>query len=388
MLGSMNPNFNPSNMVVPGIGGQGAFGPSGKAPSYMTTTNANMTGTQAAAPNSSQGSFLSSMFGQQAGIAGLQSQPLDPQQQLQQQLQQLQQQQPQQQQMQGMQTSQPQSNRRAYDPVGMQREQQGNLMQQQGGQQFAPSPRDQMSDRDRFMEGQFQGNQDMPQAQIDAMRSQFGNTFDAQGRNPRPPKAEGLGVSNFVGASSNDMQRMLNRGSISGDNMGDAQRRMEQLRSNEFLAKMRAQNPERFNNPSPPLPLAGMPQQMPPPLAGGAPQFPGSVPPGLAEPRQFSFNPFLNKTTPSTAQPSDQGIMGQAPPSMQQNIPLMQNQMQNQQPPNYGSQQLPQMMGGFGQGSIGNPRMSPFQQMSPSGFAMMQPSTGSQNSAPIQSPFA
>ena len=205
---------------------------------------------------------------------------------------------------------------------------------------------------------------------------------------PTPPKAEGLGVSNFVGASSNDMQRMLNRGSISGDNMGDAQRRMEQLRSNEFLAKMRAQNPERFNNPSPPLPLAGMPQQMPPPLAGGAPQFPGSVPPGLAEPRQFSFNPFLNKTTPSTAQPSDQGIMGQAPPSMQQNIPLMQNQMQNQQPPNYGSQQLPQMMGGFGQGSIGNPRMSPFQQMSPSGFAMMQPSTGSQNSAPIQSPFA
>ena len=57
-----------------------------------------------------------------------------------------QQQQPQQQQMQGMQTSQPQSNRRAYDPVGMQRGQQGNLMQQQGGQQFAPSPRDQMSD--------------------------------------------------------------------------------------------------------------------------------------------------------------------------------------------------------------------------------------------------
>ena len=181
--------------------------------------------------------------------------------------------------MQGMQTSQ--SNRRAYDPVGMQRGQQGNLMQQQGGQQFAPSPRDQMSDRDRFIEGQFQGNQDMPQAQIDAMRSQFGNTFDAQGGGPRPPKAEGLGVSSLVGASSNDMQRMLNRGSISGDNMGDVRRQMEQARSNEFLAKMRAQNPERFNNPSPPLPLAGMPQQMPPSLAGGAPQFPGNVPPGV-----------------------------------------------------------------------------------------------------------
>jgi hypothetical protein len=75
---------------------------------------------------------------------------------------------------------------------------------------------------------------------------------------------------------------------------------------------------------------------------------------------------------------------------MQRNIPLMQNQMQNQQPPNYG----PQQMSAFGQGasnysgSIGNPRMSPFQQMSPSGFSMMQPSTGSQNSAPIPSPFA
>jgi len=414
MLGSMNPNFNPSNMVVPGIGGQGAFGPSGKAPSYMTTTNANMTGTQAAAPNSSQGSFLSSMFGQMGGgstpqpqgIAGLQAQPLDPQQQLQQQQfasqmkQQLQQQQPQQQQMQGMQTSQPQSNRRAYDPVGMQRGQQGNLMQQQGGQQFAPSPRDQMSDRDRFMEGQFQGNQDMPQAQIDAMRSQFGNTFDAQGRNPRPPKAEGLGVSNFVGASSNDMQRMLNRGSISGDNMGDVRRQMEQLRSNEFLAKMRAQNPERFNNPSPPLPLAGMPQQMPPPLAGGAPQYhgqfvqSGNVPPGV-DPGTLPRppNPFftdLSEYAPPSSLPGLGGIMGQAPPSMQRNIPLMQNQMQNQQPPNYG----PQQMSAFGQGasnysgSIGNPRMSPFQQMSPSGFSMMQPSTGSQNSAPIQSPFA
>lgn len=389
MLGSMNPNFNPSNMVVPGIGGQGAFGPSGKAPSYMTTTNANMTGTQAAAPNSSQGSFLSSMFGQQAGIAGLQSQPLAPQQQLQQ----LQQQQPQQQQMQGMQTSQPQSNRRAYDPVGMQRGQQGNLMQQQGGQQFAPSPRDQMSDRDRFIEGQFQGNQDMPQAQIDAMRSQFGNTFDAQGRNPRPPKAEGLGVSNFVGASSNDMQRMLNRGSISGDNMGDAQRRMEQLRSNEFLAKMRAQNPERFNNPPPSAPPTD-PRIFPTP--------PG-VNPGLADgvPRQF---PGLTPTSPSvfTPPPSSAagtagglgGIMGQAPSNLTQYLEMMRSPMQQGGyggPPAQAPQVNPmQSYGMMGMASPMQAQMSqmPEQIMQQGGYAPMQAPTGSQNSAPIASPFA
>ena len=215
---------------------------------------------------------------------------------------------------------------------------------------------------------------------------------------PRPPKAEGLGVSNFVGASSNDMQRMLNRGSISGDNMGDAQRRMEQLRSNEFLAKMRAQNPERFNNPPPSAPPTDpriFPTPPPPPLAGGAPQYPGNVPPGV-DPGTLPRPPNIYRTMgeenmpPPSSLPGLGGIMGQAPPSMQRNIPLMQNQMQNQQPPNYG----PQQMSAFGQGasnysgSIGNPRMSPFQQMSPSGFAMMQPSTGSQNSAPIPSPFA
>ena len=211
---------------------------------------------------------------------------------------------------------------------------------------------------------------------------------------PTPPKAEGLGVSNFVGASSNDMQRMLNRGSISGDNMGDAQRRMEQLRSNEFLAKMRAQNPERFNNPSPPLPLAGMPQQMPPPLAGGAPQFPGSVPPGLAEPRQFSFNPFLNKTTPSTAQPSDQGIMGQAPPNLTQYLEMMRSPMQQG---GYGGPpaQAPQVnpMQSYGMMGMANPMQAqmsqmPEQIMQQGGYAPMQAPTGSQNSAPIASPFA
>jgi hypothetical protein len=362
MLGSMNPNFNPSNMVVPGIGGQGAFGPSGKAPSYMTTTNANMTGTQAAAPNSSQGSFLSSMFGQQAGIAGLQSQPLDPQQQLQQ--------------MQGMQTSQPQ------------------LQPQQVGQQFAPSSRDQMSDRDRFIEGQFQGNQDIPQAQIDAMRSQFGNTFDAQVGGPRPPKAEGLGVSNFVGASSNDMQRMLNRGSISGDNMGDAQRRMEQLRSNEFLAKMRAQNPERFNNPPPSAPPTD-PRIFPTPPPG--------VNPGLADgvPRQF---PGFTPTSPSvfTPPPSSAagtagglgGIMGQAPPNLTQYLEMMRSPMQQG---GYGGPpaQAPQVnpMQSYGMMGMANPMQAqmsqmPEQIMQQGGYAPMQAPTGSQNSAPIASPFA
>tara|TARA_R110002096_G_scaffold432095_1_gene648285 strand:- start:90 stop:1013 length:924 start_codon:yes stop_codon:yes gene_type:complete len=215
-------------------------------------------------------------------------------------------------------------------------------------------------------------------------------------RNPRPPKAEGLGVSSFVGASSNDMQRMLNRGSISGDNMGDAQRRMEQLRSNEFLAKMRAQNPERFNNPTtsaPPTDPRIFPTP-PPPLAGGAPQYPGSVPPGLAEPRQFPFNPFLNKTTPSTAQPSDQGIMGQAPPNLTQYLEMMRSPMQQG---GYGGSpaQAPQVnpMQSYGMMGMANPMQAqmsqmPEQIMQQGGYAPMQAPTGSQNSAPIASPFA
>jgi hypothetical protein len=213
---------------------------------------------------------------------------------------------------------------------------------------------------------------------------------------PTPPKAEGLGVSNFVGASSNDMQRMLNRGSISGDNMGDAQRRMEQLRSNEFLAKMRAQNPERFNN-SPPSAPPTDPRIFPtppPPLAGGAPQYPGSVPPGLAEPRQFPFNPFLNKTTPSTAQPSDQGIMGQAPPNLTQYLEMMRSPMQQG---GYGGSpaQAPQVnpMQSYGMMGMANPMQAqmsqmPEQIMQQGGYAPMQAPTGSQNSAPIASPFA
>jgi len=208
---------------------------------------------------------------------------------------------------------------------------------------------------------------------------------------PRPPKAEGLGVSNFVGASSNDMQRMLSRGSISGDNMGDAQRQMEQTRTNEFLNKMRAQNPERFNN-SPP-----------PPLAGGPPH------PFLSEPRQFPFNPLLNKTTPTDGLPLSTagGIMGQAPPEMAQNIPLMQNQMAPV--PGYGLPPVPQTSAGMGfspppmnpmQGGYGSAGMMgmappgmaqmaafPQQTMQQGGYAPMQQVRGSQNSPPIQSPF-
>ena len=454
-LGRIDPNFNPSNTVVPGIGGQSLLqGLPSTSPSYATTTNANMTGT--AAPSSSQGSFLSGMFGQlgggstpqpqQPGLAGLQQQPAGVQDQIQQlqsaqapanyrslprvnqfegqpqqtqnaqqpsqqQMQQMQafqqqmqeqiarqEQTPQQQQMQGMQTSQPQSNRRAYDPVGMQREPQGNLMQLQ--QQRAGSTRDQMSDRDRFIEGQFQGNQDLPQAQIDAMRSQFGNTFDAQGGQlqfggdfyapggplggpvenfrrptapvPRPPKAEGLGVSSFGGASSNDMQRMLNRGSISGNNMGDVQNQIGEMEA------------------------AAAPQPKPPH-------------PFLSEPRQFPFNPLLNKTTPTDGLPLSTagGIMGQAPPEMAQNIPLMQNQMAPV--PGYGLPPVPQTSAGMGfspppmnpmQGGYGSAGMMgmappgmaqmaafPQQTMQQGGYAPMQQVRGSQNSPPIQSPF-
>ena len=364
MLGRMDPNFNPSNMVVPGIGGQSfQQGLSSTAPSYMTTTNANMTGT--AAPSSSQGSFLSGMFGQlgggstsqpqQAGIAGLQAQPLDPQQQLQQQQFASQMQQQAQQQLQQQQPQQQQP-------------------QQQGGQQFSPDPRGNMSDRDRFIEGQFQGNQDLPQAQIDAMRSQFGNTFDAQGGLPRPPKAEGPGVSNFVGASSNDIQRMLNRGSVATGGVDDAQRQMEQVRTNEFLAKMRAQNPERFNNPTPPSAPSTDPRMFPTPphnepnlqsLAGGTPrQFPGfnSPPPPLPAPPSSGGLPS--------------GIMGQAPGFMTQYLDMMRSPMQ-------GSMQNPmQSYGGGGMDS--NPMLQ--YQMPPNQSPMQ--TYGSQNNAPIQSPFA
>ena len=201
-----------------------------------------------------------------------------------------------------------------------------------------------------------------------------------------PPKAEGLGVSNFVGASSNDMQRMLNRGSISGDNMGDAQRRMEQLRSNEFLAKMRAQNPERFNNPPPSAPPTD-PRIFPTPPPG--------VNPGLADgvPRQFpGFTPPPSSVAGAAGGLG--GIMGQAPPDLTQYLEMMRSPMQQG---GYGGPpaQAPQVnpMQSYGMMGMANPMQAqmsqmPEQIMQQGGYAPMQAPTGSQNSAPIASPFA
>jgi len=189
---------------------------------------------------------------------------------------------------------------------------------------------------------------------------------------PRPPKAEGLGVSSFVGASSNDMQRMLNRGSISGNNMGDVQNQIGEMEA------------------------AAAPQPKPPH-------------PFLSEPRQFPFNPLLNKTTPTDGLPLSTagGIMDQAPPEMAQNIPLMQNQMAPA--PGYGLPPVPQTSAGMGfspppmnpmQGGYGSAGMMgmappgmaqmaafPQQTMQQGGYAPMQQARGSQNSPPIQSPF-
>ena len=351
MLGRIDPNFNPSS-----IGGQGALvndflkrGSSGKAPSYMTTTNADIMG---------GGSMQ-----QPSGVAGLQAQPLGVQQQLMQ------------------------------------------AMQQQAGQQFAPSPRDQMSDRDRFIEGQFQGNQDLPQAQIDAMRSQFGQSFDARGgqSQPAPPGSTEGGVSSFVGASSNDIQRMLNRGSIATGGVDDAQRQMEQVRRDEFLAKMRAQNPERFNDmPSTPtmrpmhrdtvpmpstspmrpdVDIFSTQPSTPPPLAGGTPQSPGSVPPGVDPSLSVGTlprppNPFLTgmpQQFPSTAQPFGQGIMGQAPDFMTQYMDMIRSPMQ-----------------GYGGGGtqMSSAPAKPFGQIPMLPNQVPMQTYGSQNTAPIQSPFA
>jgi len=182
---------------------------------------------------------------------------------------------------------------------------------------------------------------------------------------PTPPKAEGLGVSSFVGASSNDMQRMLNRGSISGDNMGDAQRRMEQLRSNEFLAKMRAQNPERFNN-SPPSAPPTDPRIFPTPPPG--------VNPGLADgvPRQIpGLDPSIYQT-PSSA-PAGQGIMDQAPSFMTQYMDMIRSPMQ-----------------GYGGGGtqMSSAPAKPFGQIPMLPNQVPMQTYGSQNTAPIQSPFA
>jgi len=99
--------------------------------------------------------------------------------------------------------------------------------------------------------------------------------------------------------------------------------------------------------------------------------------------------------------------MGQAPPEMAQNIPLMQNQMAPV--PGYGLPPVPQTSAGMGfspppmnpmQGGYGSAGMMgmappgmaqmaafPQQTMQQGGYAPMQQVRGSQNSPPIQSPF-
>ena len=194
---------------------------------------------------------------------------------------------------------------------------------------------------------------------------------------PRPPKAEGLGVSSFGGASSNDMQRMLNRGSISGNNMGDVQNQIGEMEA----AAAPQPNP---NTPRPPNPF----------LAGNDPQ-------------QYPIGAQIQASR-RTAPPAG-GIMGQAPPEMAQNIPLMQNQMAPTSVPSYGLPPVPQTSAGMGfspppmnpmQGGYGSAGMMgmapagmaqmaafPQQTMQQGGYAPMQQARGSQNSPPIQSPF-
>lgn len=165
------------------------------------------------------------------------------------------------------------------------------------------------------------------------------------------------GVSSFVGASSNDIQRMLNRGSVATGGIDDAQRQMEQVRRDEFLAKMRAQNPERFNNPPPtdgmhrdtfPMPSTPLP------LAGGAPQFPGL------------------DLTPSSSLVG-QGIMGQAPDFMTQYMDMIRSPMQG-----YGG----------GGSQMSSAPMNPVGQIPMLPNQVPMQTYGSQNTASIQSPFA
>ena len=168
------------------------------------------------------------------------------------------------------------------------------------------------------------------------------------------------GVSSFVGASSNDIQRMLNRGSVATGGIDDAQRQMEQVRRDEFLAKMRAQNPERFNDmPSTPpmrpdVDIYQTQHSTPLPLAGGAPQFPG-----------------LGQTPSSSL--VGQGIMGQAPDFMTQYMDMIRSPMQ-----------------GYGGGGtqMSSAPMNPVGQIPMLPNQVPMQTYGSQNTAPIQSPFA
>ena len=175
------------------------------------------------------------------------------------------------------------------------------------------------------------------------------------------------GISSFVGASSNDIQRMLNRGSVATGGIDEAQRRMEQVRRDEFLAKMRAQNPERFNDmPTPPL-MGGTPPMRPDVDIFPTPSL--GVNPGFADgvPRQIpGFDPSIYQTPSSSL--AGQGIMGQAPGFMTQYLDMMRSPMQ-----------------GYGGGGMDSNPMLQYQM--PPNQSPMQ-TYGSQNNAPIQSPFA
>jgi len=311
------------------------------------------------------------------GLAGLQPQPLDPQQQIQEIMQQptqspLSLMQQQQQGLDGMtpeQILQKRAQQPQQQPTPEQLQMQQQAEQQQAfSQQISAQLAQQQQQALPGTTGEFgplNNRQPTMQERMDQRRRPTAPV-------PRPPKAEGLGVSSFGGASSNDMQRMLNRGSISGNNMGDVQNQIGEMEA------------------------AAAPQPKPPH-------------PFLSEPRQFPFNPLLNKTTPTDGLPLSTagGIMGQAPPEMAQNIPLMQNQMAPV--PGYGLPPVPQTSAGMGfspppmnpmQGGYGSAGMMgmappgmaqmaafPQQTMQQGGYAPMQQARGSQNSPPIQSPF-
>jgi len=174
------------------------------------------------------------------------------------------------------------------------------------------------------------------------------------------------GVSSFVGASSNDIQRMLNRGSVATGGIDDAQRQMEQVRRDEFLAKMRAQNPERFNDMPSTSPMRPDVDIFSTPSLGVNPGFADGVPrqiPGL--------DPSIYQT-PSSATVG-QGIMDQAPSFMTQYMDMIRSPMQ-----------------GYGGGGtqMSSAPMNPVGQIPMLPNQVPMQTYGSQNTAPIQSPFA
>jgi len=302
-------------------------------------------------------SYASFLPGQGPGLAGLQQQPAGVQDQIQQ-----------------LQNAQAPANYRSLPQVnqfeGLQRAEPQRQPLYQGQAQQAQNAQQPSQQQMQQMQGMQTSQQALPGTTGSLQELMLRRRPTAPA--PRPPKAEGLGVSSFGGASSNDMQRMLNRGSISGNNMGDVQNQIGEMEA------------------------AAAPQPKPPH-------------PFLSEPRQFPFNPLLNKTTPTDGLPLSTagGIMDQAPPEMAQNIPLMQNQMAPV--PGYGLPPVPQTSAGMGfspppmnpmQGGYGSAGMMgmappgmaqmaafPQQTMQQGGYAPTQQVRGSQNSPPIQSPF-